>query len=381
MLSKRQRPKVDEYPDYLFAVFHFPVYDKAVQRLNAAELDIFLGPDYLVTLPNVELLPVTRLFHRCEEDERLRDELFAKGSGRLLYEVLDDLFDYCFPILDKIGHKLDSVEDDMFERRAEDVVRDLSNVKQEIISYRKIIKPERTTLRLLERRVERFLPEELDLYFDDIVDSAERIWDLLDNYKEVVEGLESTNESVISHRQNDVLRVLTVFSAILLPLTLLASVFGMNVDFPGSGTAGAFWVMAAVMVGVAAGCSASSAGSAGSSRRLQRSRVDGNFSQARADQRRRAATGRSAGSVKDHVESRASCVRSRRMTSRRRRSADRSGHHPLGETTCVGVPLDVASVAARARDAERAVDSIPAATVQSVTSRFRRVACGAVRRS
>ena len=253
VLSRRQRPKIDEYPDYLFAVLHFPVYDKAIQRLNAAELDVFLAQDYLVTLPNVPLLPVTRLFHRCEEDGRLREELFAKGSGRLLYEVLDDLFDYCFPILDKIGHKLDSVEDDMFERRAEDVVRDLSNVKQEIISYRKIIKPERTTLRLLERRVERFLPEELDLYFDDIVDGAERIWDLLDNYKEVVEGLESTNESVISHRQNDVLRVLTVFSAILLPLTLLASVFGMNVAFPGNGTATAFWIVVGVMVAVGAG--------------------------------------------------------------------------------------------------------------------------------
>ncbi|HUQ22871.1 MAG TPA: magnesium transporter CorA family protein [Gaiellaceae bacterium] len=253
VLSRRQRPKIDEYPEYLFAVLHFPVYDKAIQRLNAAELDVFLAQDYVVTLPNVPLLPVTRLFHRCEEDEQLREELFAKGSGRLLYEVLDDLFDYCFPILDKIGHKLDSVEDDMFERRAEDVVRDLSNVKQEIISYRKIIKPERTTLRLLERRVERFLPEELDLYFDDIVDGAERIWDLLDNYKEVVEGLESTNESVISHRQNDVLRVLTVFSAILLPLTLLASVFGMNVDFPGYGTGTAFWIVVAVMVAVGSG--------------------------------------------------------------------------------------------------------------------------------
>ena len=100
----------------------------------------------------------------------------------------------------------------MFEGRAEEVVRDISNVKQEIISYRKIIKPERSTLRVLERHTSRFLPEELELYFDDIVDAAERIWDLLDNYKEVVEGLESTNESVISHRQNDVLRVLTVFS-------------------------------------------------------------------------------------------------------------------------------------------------------------------------
>ena len=128
--------------------------------------------------------------------------------------MLDDLFDYCFPILDKMGHKLDTVEDEMFEGRAEEVVRDLSNVKQEIISYRKIIKPERTTLRALERRTERFLPEELDVYFDDIVDSAERIWDLLDNYKEVVEGLESTNESVISHRHNEVLRVLTVFTVL-----------------------------------------------------------------------------------------------------------------------------------------------------------------------
>jgi magnesium transporter len=253
VLSRRQRPKVDDYPDYLFAVLHFPRYDKAIQRLNAAELDIFLGPDYLVTIPNVELLPVTRLFRRCEQDEEFRTQLFAKGSGRLLYEVLDDLFDYCFPILDKIGYKLDTLEDDVFEGRSEDIVRDISNAKQEIISYRKIIKPERSTLRLLERHVERFLPEELELYFDDIVDAAERIWDTLDNYKEVVEGLEDTNESVISHRQNNVLRILTVVSVILLPLTLISGIFGMNVHFPGFDTVWAFWTIAGVMLATAVG--------------------------------------------------------------------------------------------------------------------------------
>jgi magnesium transporter len=255
VLSKRQRPKVDEYAEdgYLFSVLHFPVYDKAVQRLNAAELDVFLGPDYLVTLPAVELLPVTRLFRRCEEDADFREQLFSKGSGRLLYELLDDLFDYCFPILDKIGYKLDSLEDDVFEGRSEEVVRDISNVKQEIISYRKIIKPERATLRVLERHVERFLPEELELYFDDIVDAAERIWDILDNYKEVVEALEDTNESVISHRQNDILRVLTVFSVVLLPLTLITGFFGMNLDFPGYGTVWAFWTVFAVMAIVLVG--------------------------------------------------------------------------------------------------------------------------------
>src|ERR1043166_6078209 len=249
VLSKRQRPKIDEYTEdgYFFGVLHFPVYDKAIQRLNAGELDFFLGSDYLVTLPAVELLPVTRLFRRCEEDEELRERLFSKGSGRLLYEVLDDLFDYCFPILDKIGHKLDSIEDDMFEGRAEDVVRDISNVKQEIISYRKIIKPERSTLRVLERRIERFLPEDLELYFDDIVDAAERIWDLLDNYKEVVEALEDTNESVISHPQNRVLLLPTIFPAIWLPLTLITGVFGMNARSPGFDTAWAFWTIFGVM--------------------------------------------------------------------------------------------------------------------------------------
>jgi magnesium transporter len=253
VVSKRQRPKVDEYEDYRFVVLHFPVYDKAVQRLNAGELDVFLGPDYLVTLPVVELLPVTRLFLRCHDEPELRESLFSKGSGYLLYHVLDDLFDYCFPILDKIGHKLDSIEDDVEEGESQEIVRDISRAKQEIISYRKIVKPQRPTLRVLERQIERFLPEDLELYFDDLVDASERIWDILDNYKEVVEALEATNESAISHRQNDVLRVLTIFSVLLLPLTLIASVFGMNVDFPGFGTAEAFWVIVAALVGVLAG--------------------------------------------------------------------------------------------------------------------------------
>ena len=252
IVSKRQRPKIDDYEDegYLFAVLHFPIYDNQVQRLNAAEIDLFVGHDYVVTIPNRELRPVTRLFARCEDDDEFREQLFARGSGRLLYEILDDLFDYCFPILDKIAHKLDGIEDEMFEGSSQEVVRDISNVKQEIISYRKIIKPERSTLRVLERRVEGFLPEELEDYFDDIVDSAERIWDLLDNYKEVVDGLESTNESVLAHRQNDVLRLLTVFSVTLLPLTLVTGIFGMNVLFPGEGTHEAFWVIVVALLAI-----------------------------------------------------------------------------------------------------------------------------------
>jgi magnesium transporter len=248
VLSRNQRPKIDEYPDYLFIVLHFPVFDKMVGRLNAAELDIFIGPDYIITLPNSPLPPVEYLFERCRASEEAREAMLSKGSGYLLYKIVDDAFDYCFPMLRKIGNKLERLEEEIFEGRAEEVVRDLSNSKQEIINFRKVIRPQRAVLRDLERTKQRYLAEDLEVYFDDIVDASERIWDMLENYKEVVEALEDTNESVLSHRVNEVLRVLTAFSVVILPLTLFASIFGMNVVFPFEATVEAFWAILGGMV-------------------------------------------------------------------------------------------------------------------------------------
>jgi magnesium transporter len=253
VLSRNQRPKIDEYDDYLFIVLYFPVFDKAVGRLNAAELDIFIGPDYIITLPNTPLPPVEYLFERCRSSEEVRENLLSKGSGYLLYRIVDDSFDYCFPMLRKIGNKLERLEEDIFEGRAEEVVRDLSNSKQEIINFRKIVRPERAVLRDLERTKQRYLAEDLEVYFDDIVDASERIWDMLENYKEVVEALEDTNESVLSHRVNEVLRVLTAFSVVILPLTLIASIWGMNVGVPWEGETHGFWMVLGGMVVLLAG--------------------------------------------------------------------------------------------------------------------------------
>ncbi len=203
----------------------------------------------------LEEMSCVELFERCRADDTLRDKLFTRGSGYLLYRLVDDSFDYCFPMLRKIGNKLDALEEEIFEGRSEEVVRDISNVKQEIINFRKVIRPQRPVLRDLERVKERYLAPEIDLeiYFDDIVDAHERIWDMLENYKEVVEALEDTNESVISHRVNDILRVLTAISVIVLPLTLIASIWGMNVGVPGEGDAFDFWLVIAAMAAILAG--------------------------------------------------------------------------------------------------------------------------------
>jgi magnesium transporter len=249
VLSRNQRPKIDVYDEYLFIVLHFPVFDRAARRLGTGELDIFVGPDYMVTIPNQPLQPVEYLFERCRSKEELREQLFSRGSGYLMYRLVDDSFDYCFPMLRKIGNKLDALEDDIFEERADEVVRDISNVKQEIINFRKVIRPQRPVLRDLEKVKLRYLATDLDLeiYFDDIVDAHERIWDMLENYKEVAEALEETNESVISHRLNDILRVLTSISVVILPLTLIASIMGMNTWVPDQGDEAGFFVVLAVM--------------------------------------------------------------------------------------------------------------------------------------
>jgi magnesium transporter len=253
VFSRNQRPKVDEYPDYLFVVLHFPVYDKRVNRLNAAEVDIFVGPDFLITLPNEPLAPLQYVFDRCRTNEDVREDMFSKGAGYLLYKVVDACVDASFPMLRKMSLKLERLEEAIFDEEANrEVVRDLSNAKQEIINFRKIVRPQRTALKDLER-TKRYVTGELDIYFDDINDASERVWDMLENFKEVIEGLETTNESVLSHRLNDSIRVLTAFSVIMLPLTLIASVLGMNVGVPGEGSIHAFWITIVVMLSVLSG--------------------------------------------------------------------------------------------------------------------------------
>jgi magnesium transporter len=253
VFSRNQRPKVDEYDDYLFVVLHFPRYDKAVGRLNAAEVDLFVGPDYVITLPNEPLQPIEYLFERVRTNEELRESLFSKGPGYLLYKIVDELVDSSFPMLRKIGNKLERIEEEIFEGNSAEVVRDISNVKQEIINFRKVVRPQRAAIQDLERNKARYIAEDFDVYFEDINDASERVWDMLENYKEVVEALEDTNESQIAHQANATFRVLTAISVIVLPLTLVASIWGMNVRVPGEGNLTAFFLVLGLMLAMLVG--------------------------------------------------------------------------------------------------------------------------------
>lgn len=249
-LSKVQRPKLDEYPDeaYLFIVLHFPRFDKRTNHTLMAEVDIFVGKDYVVTVHDGILKPLVQMFTTVQEDEDARERLLGRGSGFLFYRIIDVLVDYCFPIMRKVDQNTANIEDQIFDRNVRGLVERLSFVRRDIITLRRIIRPNIPVLRQLATKEYPFLNLDEDIYFGDIVDHLNKQWDILEDNKELIEGLNYTLDSLTSHRINEVIKTLTTISVVLLPMTLLASIYGMNVGLPFDQHPFAFLIVIAFML-------------------------------------------------------------------------------------------------------------------------------------
>jgi magnesium transporter len=231
-LSRIQRPKIDEYKDYLFLVFHFPIFNEAARVTTPSQLSVFISGKYLITLHKGNLKPLVKLFRECQIDEESRQEYFSQGSGYLLYRIIDRLVDYSLPILNKIGDNIEDVEDNIFSNGVRGAIREISILRRDIISFRRIIWPMRAVIGTLEPKLRHFTRMDMAVYFGDVTDHMDKIWDALDEYKEVIEGLNDTHDSLATNRTNEVMRMLTIIATILLPITVVASIFGMNIPLP-----------------------------------------------------------------------------------------------------------------------------------------------------
>ena len=246
-LSRRQRPKIDEYEDYAFVVLHFPLFSKEMRVTVPSQVSVFIGKDFLVTLHDGALKPLAKLFRDCQIHDEAR-QVNMKSSGYLLYRITDRLVDYCLPITYKIMENLERVEEDIFGTRGRGTVIELSILRRDIISYRRIVWPMRAVIGTLEQKTQQYTAEDMEVFWGDLIDHVDKIWDILDECKEIVEGLKDTNDSLYSHRTNEVIRILTVISTIMLPLTLVASVYGMNIHLPGQNDDSSFVIILAIMI-------------------------------------------------------------------------------------------------------------------------------------
>ena len=239
VLSRIQRPKIDVYKDYLFIVLHFPVFDEENRITRPSETDIFIGENYVVTVDcSGDLKPLARFFQECETDKGSRERYLGRSSGFLLYHILDRLVGSCFPILDKVTRNIDDVEDIILTQPVPGTVREISLIRRDLISFRRVIHPQIAVFETLERGEYPFLKEEEEIYFGDIADHIRKIWGGLEDCKEVIDGLADTSNWLTSHRIQEIMRLLTIIMGLLAPPTLIASIYGMNIPLPGGVNSG-----------------------------------------------------------------------------------------------------------------------------------------------
>jgi magnesium transporter len=256
VLSHRQRPKLDVRAGYVFLVTHFPLLDPRTRVPSVGEVDIFLGPDYVITAHSGNLKPLLGLFDRVRDIPQTRAEVMSAGALYLLYLILDPLVDSCFPLLQTINEQIADAEKRIFGGENHRTVYEVALIRRDIIAFRHVIRPEMGVIGDLKHWASKHPPptgEDLNEQFSDLNDHLAKIVDILDDQKDVIEGLNDTNNALTNAHINKVIRVLTIFSVILLPLSLIAGIYGMNFQsLPMETDPSGFWFTIAAMVIVAA---------------------------------------------------------------------------------------------------------------------------------
>jgi magnesium transporter len=253
--SPYQQPKLDERTDYLFLVLHFPFVEPGTDLIVASEVDIFVGPGYVITAHAGQLRPLMGLFDQVRDIPATRAVVMEHGSGYLLYTIMDKLVEYCFPMLNKIDQDIERIGKMIFTDNTRRSVYEISMVRRDILAFRHVIKPQLEVMTDLQRRACSLVPllgDDFSDYFDNLNNRVSKIWHTVEDHKEVIEGLSDTHDSLINAHINNVIKLLTVFSVIMLPMTLISGIYGMNFDIlPLSHDPDGFWLATATMIVVA----------------------------------------------------------------------------------------------------------------------------------
>ena len=227
--TKTQSPKFDLYRHYVLFVFDFPYFSPGGERIFTSEVDFFIGEDYLVVLHDEKLNILNEIFQRCHDHPKTLQRFLEKGPIFLFYRLTDLLIDACFPILDKLNLKTEQIDREILEGSGKTVVGEISLQRRNIVVFQTMIKPTLPIFEKLEKGEIERLNGEMASYWSNLLDHLQKIWERLEDLRELTEGLSATYESLLSYRTNEIIKILAIFSAILLPLNLIASMYGMNI--------------------------------------------------------------------------------------------------------------------------------------------------------
>ncbi len=247
-------PKVDVYKNYLFVILQFPQWQAHDRTVVHHEVDIFLGEGYLVTIQNEKSKEMKNFFYRCMKNRSVKQDWMEQSSGYLLYRIIEALFRHSQPILNNIGKKIILLEQEIFGSEPDTgIIYELARHRRNVVNFRRVIDPQRYLVSTITHIHKPFLNEETSLYFDDLNDYLNKIWTIVDTYKDTLNGLHTTVESLINRRINKTVSTLTVISVSLLPFSVLSSIYGMNIrGLPFVENPIWVWAMFAVLSGIIA---------------------------------------------------------------------------------------------------------------------------------
>lgn len=246
--ANAEHPKIESHADYHFIVLLFPVFNRDSRTIVRGEVDFFVGNDYLITIHDGSMHTMINMVKNVDQDSEKRHEFMSKNSGLLLYKILESLFKRSFPILDHMNRDMNVIEKHLFDDLSVKMLEEISLMKRNIIDFRRIMKTHHLILKRLMNRKDSYLtfPNSKFVY-SELIEQAENIWDILAIQKETIEALQDANQSLATNRLNQVTKIMTVFSAIFLPATLVMFTFGLSLKhMPLFDNPDGFWIIVAI---------------------------------------------------------------------------------------------------------------------------------------
>ena len=241
------RPKATQYDDCLFLSIHIPLFDAENKTTYPAEIDIVICKNVLITSHDKDIFQLTDFFNELKNDKTKREIYMKQSPGALLRFIIEMLLETCFPKLDHISKKLDYVEKEIFAGHEKEMVFEISVVKRDILNFRRTMKPQRSVFESLAQKDFKLIEPALKPYYQDLIGTNIRIWNNLESAKETIESLEETNNSLLSNKLDMTMKVLTIFSAVMLPMTVYSNILAMSADIPFGKNPHAFWIHLSIM--------------------------------------------------------------------------------------------------------------------------------------
>ncbi len=245
--QSNQRPKIDVYEDYYFLILHFPNFDKENKFIKPKEVKIFWGEDFIITIGKSHWV-IDSIFEEAKQQEKRGESFEVATSDALLYVLLERLMNQTVYLLRKVGLELELINRELFNKRPVTIIERLSITRKNIIILNTMLKPQLRVFNQFESGKVKGFADNMEDYWGNILDYYNKMWDMTEDYGELIVGLSTTFDSMQTNKTNEIMKILTLISSIVLPLTFLTGLYGMNVHLPLQEEDHAFWILIFVMI-------------------------------------------------------------------------------------------------------------------------------------